>query len=275
MKDEYLGPTRLTKEKHKMRELGIIPARYASTRFPGKPLASIKGKPMIQWVYERSQEVLTEVIVATDDQRIFETVQGFGGKVVMTHSHHENGTSRCVEALKNYQRQSDQVVDAVINIQGDEPLVQQDQLKSLRDVILTSNSEGIATLAYRVSKPEELKSRHDAFVVMNQRQQALYFSRSPLPFVRDLDPENWLDEHPFYKHVGLYAFKVETLQKAVELPPSSIETAEKLEQNRWLDHGFSIRVELTEYPNISVDLPGDIAKVEAHLHSQTFHKGEI
>lgn len=245
-----------------MAELGIIPARYKSTRFPGKPLAQIRGKPMIQWVYETSREALDEVVVATDDKRIYKAVEGFGGQALLTNISHENGTSRCLEAFEIYNNSSKKSVDAIINIQGDEPLIQIKQLHQLKSAILGSPNKDIVTLATTASSLEELKDRHNAFVVFNLQKKALYFSRTPLPFVRDFELRDWLKQSKFYKHIGIYAYKPNILKKIIKLAPSKIEDAEKLEQNRWLDHGYDIHVEVTQHKSISVDHPKDIDKIE-------------
>ena len=244
-----------------MAVVGIIPSRYGSTRFPGKPLIPIKGKPMVQWVYESCKKVLEHLVVATDDERIYKAVTSFGGSVIMTSPLHDNGTSRCLEALQKYQTLSSEQFDGVINIQGDEPLVHPQQVLQLKDAI-SSKGPDIATLAYPVDSPEDLESRHDAFVVFNQKKRALYFSRTPLPYVRDLEQRLWLEKFSFYRHIGMYAFRDKALAEVKDLTPSKLELAERLEQNRWLDHGLGIQVELTKYPSISVDIPKDLEKVE-------------
>lgn len=241
-----------------MKVVGIIPARYASTRFPGKPLALIKGKPMIQRVYEQaSLSKLDAVVVATDDARIADVVERFGGHCVMTDPNHRSGTDRCREALERLEEQ----YDAVVNIQGDEPFIDPAQINQVVDLILRDDTL-LASLAKRIEAEEELFSPNTVKLVMDKQGNALYFSRNPIPYMRNLDREEWLTKGEFYKHIGIYAYKSDALRRIASMPPTALETAESLEQLRWLENGLTIRLGVTEVENVSIDLPGDIEKAE-------------
>ncbi|MBI1227429.1 MAG: 3-deoxy-manno-octulosonate cytidylyltransferase [Bacteroidetes bacterium] len=239
--------------------LGIIPARFASSRFPGKPLVDIGGKTMVQRVYEQaSQSALGAVVVATDDQRIFDKVVSFGGQVVMTSDRHSTGTDRCAEVAKMPKYADFQFV---VNVQGDEPFISPIQINATLDVLVQNESLSIATLAKLLAPGSQL-NLHDpnhVKVVFDKNQRALYFSRWPLPFYRNLPSENWLAEGQFHKHIGLYAFRREILLAVAKLPPGRLELAESLEQLRWLENGYSIGVALTEFESISIDSPADLA----------------
>jgi 3-deoxy-manno-octulosonate cytidylyltransferase (CMP-KDO synthetase) len=239
-----------------MKVLGVIPSRYGSTRFPGKPLVEIDGKSMIQRVYERSVEShLTRVVVATDDQRIYDHVKDFGGEVIMTSADHHTGTDRCVEA---YQLLAEDY-DAVINIQGDEPVLNPKQLDLLAFCFNDEDCE-IATLAVKVKTDDILFDQSKIKVVLDENKQALYFSRQAIPF-QQLPEGQWLENHTYYKHVGIYGFKTEILKAVGKLPPSSLEKAESLEQLRWMQNGYKIQLKITEFDSISVDTPRDIDRV--------------
>ena len=247
-----------------MRVVGIIPARYNSTRFPGKPLALIKGKTMIRRVCEQAwKSKLDAVVVATDDARIADEVMGFGGRYVLTDPNHRSGTDRCREALDLLENQ----YDAVVNIQGDEPFIDPAQINQVVDLIGRSDTQ-LASLAKRIEDENELFSPNTVKVVMDNGGNALYFSRNPIPFMRNLDREEWLKEGVFYKHIGIYAYKVETLRQIAEMQPTSLEIAESLEQLRWLENGLSIRMGVTESENVSIDLPADIQKAEQFAQNQ-------
>jgi len=246
-----------------MRILGIIPSRFGSTRLEGKPLLDLQGKTMIQRVYEQAQKALTHVLVATDDERIEKTVKGFGGKVVMTDDQHTTGTNRCLEAYELYTKRQSEPFDVIINIQGDEPLLAPQQIELLANCF-KDQSVNMATLAMPVKTNEEIH-QGGVFVVLDKNQRALYFSRSVIPFVRDETPEDWTKHHTFYKHVGMYGFQPEALKTFANLPQTSLEKAECLEQNRWLEHGKHIQVALTNHPTIAIDTPNDLAKVRALL----------
>lgn len=241
-----------------MSAIGIIPARYASSRFPGKPLAMIHRKPMIQWVYERALRAnkLSAVVVATDDERIFKAVRDFGGDVVMTRADHPSGTDRCYEALCNV----GQSYDYVINIQGDEPMIDPAQIDQLC-TLLTDTGAQIATLARRISKAGDITNPNVVKVVMDSRGKALYFSRSPVPYLRNVPAEEWNRHHEFYKHLGIYGFRAETLRSIVAMQNGTLEKAESLEQLRWMEHGAEIFVALTEFESVSVDTPEDLEKL--------------
>ena len=247
-----------------MKVVGIIPARYASTRFPGKPLALIKGKPMIQRVYEQAtKSKLDAIVVATDDIRIADAVKDFGGQYVMTDPNHRSGTDRCREALELLEG----CYDAVVNIQGDEPFIDPAQINQIVDLILKDDTM-LASLAKRIEAEEELFSPNTVKVVMNKQGNALYFSRNPIPFMRNIDSKEWLTQGTFYKHIGIYAYKSDTLRRIASMSPSVLETAESLEQLRWLENGLSISMGVTEVENVSIDQPGDIEKAERFADNQ-------
>ncbi len=239
--------------------LGIIPARYHSSRFPGKPLVDIAGKSMIQRVYEQASTVLEQVIVATDDTRIETAVQEFGGNVILTSPDHASGTDRCAEALDKYIIEHNRLVDVVINIQGDEPFIQPGQIQHLMGCFRDPDTQ-IATLAKVIESTGELNDPNIPKVVCNLRQQALYFSRSPLPHIRGKVQTEWIREHTFLKHIGIYAYQTDILQAITRLEPSRLELAESLEQNRWLENGYPIHVKITEYDSISIDTPADLER---------------
>ncbi|TFH23153.1 MAG: 3-deoxy-manno-octulosonate cytidylyltransferase, partial [Bacteroidia bacterium] len=215
--------------------LGIIPARYASTRFPGKPLALLGQKHMIQWVYERASSLFEHLLVATDDPRIYDAVVAFVGKVVMTSPEHSSGTERCAEAASLYEKESGLRFSHVVNIQGDEPLIQSRQLQTLLDCILVPDTP-IATLIRPLNALEELENPNVVKVVVDLNFKALYFSRAPIPRVRDAKQDRESGGHKFYTHIGLYAFRREVLEEVVKLPPTLLEQAESLEQLRWMEH---------------------------------------
>lgn len=245
--------------------MAIIPARYASTRFPGKPLALLGGKPVIQWVWENvsAMSELACAVVATDDERIAEAVEGFGGRAVMTASTHRSGTDRCGEVVRKL-REEGQTFDVAINVQGDEPFVRQEQLRSLVDCFADGEVQ-IATLKTAIHSTAELMSPNNVKVVCDLRGRALYFSRQPLPHVRGVEPEQWMEHHPYFKHVGIYAFRTETLEALVRLQQSPLELCESLEQLRWLENGYEIQVKETAVANIGIDTPADMALAEQYL----------
>ncbi len=246
-----------------MNFIGIIPARYASTRFPAKPLALLCGKPVIQRVYEQVADELDEVVVATDDERIFDTVMSFGGKAVMTGVHHKSGTDRCYEAYTVLGRP----YDVIINIQGDEPFIRPQQLRAVKDCFADPATQ-IATLVKPFTPADglaALENVNSPKVVVNNRMQALYFSRSIIPFRRNKDKAEWLDGHVYYKHIGLYAYKAEVLREITSLPQSPLEMAESLEQLRWLENGYTIKVGVSDIETIGIDTPADLEAAEAFL----------
>lgn len=250
-----------------MKILAVIPARYASTRFPGKPLALLGGKPIIEWVWQcvAHMPALTEAVVATDDERILDTVRQFGGRAMMTSTQHRSGTDRCGEVLTNLEGQGQQF-DVVINLQGDEPFTQQSQLENLIDCFAHADTQ-IATLKTPIVSTEELFSPNNVKVVCGKDGRALYFSRQPIPYLRGAESGEWLNRQPYYKHVGIYAFRVETLKEVVKLEPSALEVSESLEQLRWLENGYNIQVRTTEQANIGIDTPEDLAAAERYLHN--------
>jgi 3-deoxy-manno-octulosonate cytidylyltransferase (CMP-KDO synthetase) len=243
---------------------GIIPARYASSRFPGKPLAMIGGRPMIQRVYEQAQKSLDTVYVATDDIRVYDTVAGFGGKVIMTSAEHLSGTDRCAEAAMKIIAETGIPIDIVVNIQGDEPFIKPEQINLLKDCFSGDNIE-IATLVRMVEAGEDIFNPNQPKVVLTAAGDALYFSRSAIPYVRDFEMNSWSEKHVFYKHIGLYAYRTETLKKITLLPRSPLEISESLEQNRWLENGFHIRTAVTLWESIGIDTPGDLEKAKLLL----------
>jgi 3-deoxy-manno-octulosonate cytidylyltransferase (CMP-KDO synthetase) len=247
-----------------MQIIGIIPARYESTRLPGKPLVDIGGKTMIQRVYEQASKALDTVIVATDDKRIQKEVLGFGGVVIMTGPHHQTGTNRCLEAYEIFVELSKKSFDYVINIQGDEPLLDPEQLKSLITCFDDPSTE-MATLVKPIEADSNILLGNEVFVVKNKNNKALYFSRSVIPFVRSFEKEEWTKNHTFYKHIGMYGFKVDALKTFAAMSCTALELAESLEQNRWLENGGSISVAVTELECISVDTPADLEQVRAML----------
>ena len=238
-----------------MRILGIIPARYASTRFPGKPLALIGGLPMIQRVYAQAALTpeLSGLIVATDDIRIADAVRSFGGACLMTGDGHASGTDRCAEALLL----SGGRYDAVVNIQGDEPFIRPGQISHLCQLISAEGAE-IATLAREIYDPTELNNPNLPKVVIGADGRALYFSRQAIPYLRGYPAEEWCDHHHYYKHIGIYAYRSEVLQKITALSPGRLEQAESLEQLRWLENGYSIHTGITDSETIAVDTPDDL-----------------
>lgn len=250
-----------------MKFIGIIPARYASTRFPGKPLADMDGKPMIQRVYEQVTGVLDNVYVATDDQRIEEAVKRFGGNVVMTSDQHRSGTDRCYEAYTKI----GEGYDIVINIQGDEPFIHPEQIETLKNCFDRPDVQ-IATLV-KPFRPDDdfetaLFNANSPKVVLNKNQEALYFSRSIIPYMRGRNYKEWLPNHTYYKHIGLYAYRADILKEITALPQSPLELAESLEQLRWLENGYKIKVGITRQETIGIDTPEDMAKALEFLHRQ-------
>jgi 3-deoxy-manno-octulosonate cytidylyltransferase (CMP-KDO synthetase) len=246
-----------------MNILGVIPARYASTRFPGKPLAMICGKSMIQRVYEQASKSnsLSRIIVATDDMRIFEHVEQFGGHAAMTKASHSNGTSRCLEVLSKQETESrNEVFDAVINIQGDEPFIKPAEIDRLASLFVDKKTD-IATMVKVIENKEVLFDTNTVKVVMDVDRFALYFSRQAIPFYRDAEPSRWFDKQDYYKHIGIYGYRSEVLKQIVSLPTSPLEHAEKLEQLRWLENSFRIKVQTTEFDSISVDTPADLEEI--------------
>ncbi len=244
-----------------MRIIGIIPARYASTRFPGKPLIDLGGKSMIQRVYEQASKckALNEVWVATDDQHIFDAVFDFGGRVVMTNADHRNGTERCFEASQRIPKKA----DYIINIQGDEPFIDPKQIDALAG-LLDGKTE-LGTLIKAIEDPTLLDNPNIMKVVFNKAMEALYFSRNCIPYIRGSQKEEWIKEHQFYKHIGIYAYRQDILERIVSLAESTLEKAESLEQLRWLEHGFTIKLAKTDIETFGIDVPEDLEKAQQYL----------
>ncbi|RME93494.1 MAG: 3-deoxy-manno-octulosonate cytidylyltransferase [Bacteroidetes bacterium] len=244
-----------------MQALGIIPARYASTRFPGKPLAVLAAKPMIQWVYERAQQCadLSEVLVATDDERIVQAVEAFGGKAVWTSPDHANGTERIAAVAEGFPE-----YDVVVNIQGDEPLVEPSVLGDLVATFAEPRVD-IATAVRRIERQEALFNPNVVKVVLDAHQRALYFSRSTIPYLRNVPQEQWLAHGLHYQHLGLYAYRRDVLLQLARLPVAELERQESLEQLRWLAAGYTMYCIETDYISLGVDVPEDVAKVEPLL----------
>ena len=246
-----------------MTYIGIIPARYASTRFPAKPLAMLGGKTVIERVYTQVKDVLDEAIVATDDTRIFDAVKAFGGKAVMTGTHHKSGTDRVHEAYEKL----NVPYDVIINIQGDEPFIQPEQIRALQHCFDDEQTQ-IATLV-KPFTPQDgwaaLENPNSPKVVLDDNRYALYFSRSVVPYLRGIERQEWLSVHTFYKHIGLYAYRAEVLSEITSLPQSPLEMAESLEQLRWLQAGFRIKVGISQIETIGIDTPEDLQRAEAFL----------
>jgi 3-deoxy-manno-octulosonate cytidylyltransferase (CMP-KDO synthetase) len=243
-----------------MKFIGIIPARYASTRFPGKPLAVLGGKPVIQRVYEQVVGVLGEAYVATDDERIFKAVESFGGKAVMTRTDHQSGTDRIEEAVSKLQTDA----DVIINVQGDEPFIQKSQLETVKHLFEDPNVQ-IGTLGKPFESMEAVDNANSPKIVCDVNGYAMYFSRSVIPYIRNKEHGDWLQHFPFLKHIGLYAYRREVLAEITKLPQSSLELAESLEQLRWLQNGYRIKVGVTDIETVGIDTPEDLQRAEEFL----------
>ena len=243
-----------------MNFLGIIPARYGSTRLEGKPLADINGKPMIQWVVEKASVAMEHVYVATDDQRIFDAVLDFGGKAVMTSADHTTGTNRCLEALRKISKSENIHFDAVINVQGDEPMMDPAQLYELMACFDDKSTE-LATLVIPVTDPVDLENESEVFVTFDKNKKALYFSRAVIPVIHTQPKSEWMQHNTFYKHVGLYGYTSKALEEFANLPQSPLELTEKLEQNRWLENGGVIKIGITHHQSIPVDTQEDLERI--------------
>lgn len=243
-----------------MRFAGIIPARYASTRFPGKPLARLGGQPVIQHVYEKVAETLGEAYVATDDERIAAAVEAFGGQAVMTRADHKSGTDRIEEAVENLGCQA----DVIINVQGDEPFIAQEQIETLCRLFDDPQTQ-IGTIGKPFADMEAVASPNSPKIVLDRQGYAMYFSRSIIPYVRGVEQAAWNRHHTFLKHLGIYAYRREVLREVTLLPQSPLELAESLEQLRWLENGYRIKVGITDTETIGIDTPEDLARAEAFL----------
>lgn len=241
-----------------MKFIAIIPARYASTRFPGKPLVSIQGKPMVQHVYEKVTQsgLFEKVIVATDDNRIQKAVEEFGGEVALTDVNQQSGTDRCGEVINKLE----EVFDVVVNIQGDEPFIKQEQLEDLVSLFRKTPAQ-IGTLKKELSNSEDVFNPNIVKVVDGLDKRAIYFSRNPIPFVRDFEQKDWLSKQKFYKHIGLYGYRFDVLKELVQLQSSMLEMSESLEQLRWLENGYQIFIAETKFESIGIDTPDDLSKI--------------
>lgn len=252
------------KEDPRYNFAGIIPARYASSRFPGKPLALIGDKPMIQRVYEQAGKALDLVYVATDDKRIYDTVLKFGGKAIMTSPDHQNGTERCEEAVNRIINESGSPIDIVINIQGDEPFIKPDQINLIKECFYLENVE-IATLVRRTEPGEDIFNPNQPKVILDSEGFAIYFSRAAIPYLTNVEKNDWSLKHVYYKHIGLYAYTTKTLNKITSLVQSPLELSESLEQNRWIENGFRIKTAITIWENTGIDTPEDLEKAKLLL----------
>lgn len=248
--------------------LALIPARYASTRFPAKPLADILGKPMIQHVYERAARLFEHCYVATDDTRIADAVTAFGGNVVMTSTEHRSGTDRCREALEKVSAETGIEFDVVVNIQGDEPYIQTEQLELIKSCFADRDTQ-IATLVKPFSAEEDIFNPNLPKVVLNARSEAMYFSRSPIPYLRNLPQEEWQSAHTYLKHIGLYAYKSNILKEITSLEAGELEKLESLEQLRWIENGYKIKVAKTEFESYAIDTPEDLERLLEVLKRNT------
>lgn len=246
-----------------MKFIGIIPARYASTRFPGKPLALLGGKPVIQHVYEKVAAVLEAAYVATDDERIYDAVKSFGGQVVMTRTDHKSGTDRIEEAIEKIGGEW----DVVVNVQGDEPFVAKSQLDTICHCFDDPTTQ-IATLGKPFESMEAVQNPNSPKIVVDNMGFAMYFSRSVIPYVRGKEKSSWLTHYPFLKHLGIYAYRKNVLRQITKLPQSSLEIAESLEQLRWLQNGFKIKVGTTDVETVGIDTPQDLERAEEFLKTQ-------
>lgn len=242
----------------KLKFIGIIPARYASTRFPGKPLVQIAGKTMLQRVYEQASKCqsLSKVVVATDDERIVEEVKKFGGLYCLTSHVHQSGTDRCAEVVAHYPD-----YQVAINIQGDEPFIDPAQIDLLASCFTGGQDTELATLIKPIVSTDELFNVNSPKVVINTQQEAIYFSRHPIPFIRNAEEKDWIKSHSFYKHIGIYGYRVEVLNAITKLAPSALEKAESLEQLRWIENGYKIKTQITNLETIAIDTPEDLLKL--------------
>ncbi|NBJ07932.1 3-deoxy-manno-octulosonate cytidylyltransferase [Alistipes sp. Z76] len=249
-----------------MKVIAIIPARYASTRFPGKPLAILGGKTVIRRVWEQVSRVIDDVAVATDDRRIAEAVEAFGGRAVITSPDHRSGTDRCYEAYTII----DEEYDVVVNVQGDEPFISPSQIRALTACFDDERTD-IATLVKPFAPSdgiEALENPNSPKVVIDNESRAIYFSRSVIPYLRGVERSEWLARHTFYKHIGMYAFRRDALREVTSLPQSSLERAESLEQLRWLENGYKIGVGITDIETVGIDTPEDLARAEEFLRTR-------
>lgn len=246
-----------------MNFVGIIPARYSSTRFPGKPLAILGGKPVIQHVYEKVSKMLDDVYVATDDERIKDTVESFGGNAIMTSTNHKSGTDRIEEAVNIIEKK----FDVIINIQGDEPFIHKTQIETIRRCFDDSETM-IATLGRPFTEKDsinDLENPNSPKLICDNNGFAMYFSRNIIPYIRGEEKSNWINKFTYLKHIGLYAYRANVLSEITKLPQSSLELAESLEQLRWLQNGYRIKVGITHVETIGIDTPEDLKRAEEFI----------
>lgn len=260
-----------------MKSIAIIPARYASTRFPGKPLAMLGGKPVIQRVYEKVAPLVSMAVVATDDARIYDAVEAFNGRVVMTSPDHKSGTDRVQEAYLKVTEALGTQYDIIINVQGDEPFIAPQQIQAVQDCFMDPQTD-IATLVKPFEPAdglEALLNPNSPKVVVGKQGQALYFSRSVIPYLRGIPQEQWLERHTFLKHIGLYAYRPEALSRITSMPQTPLELAESLEQLRWLENGLRITVRQVNIETVGIDTPDDLARAERFLTELKRQKGTL
>lgn len=243
-----------------MHTLGIIPARYGSTRFPGKPLAIINGKPMIQHVYEKTCQALDFVVAATDDERIINAVEAFGGNVVSTNKNHQSGTDRCAEALLKYEKDTGKQFNAIINIQGDEPFIDPEQILQVNHLLQIENAD-LATLIKPIDSTEHLFNPNKVKVIIDKSADAIYFSRQPIPYLRGEDTNHWIKKHTYYHHIGMYGYSRQALINITKLKKSNLEICESLEQLRWIENGYKIKTAITQIESIGIDTPDDLENI--------------
>ena len=244
---------------------GIIPARYASSRFPGKPLVRLGGLTMVERVYRQASKALERVYVATDDEKIHRVVISFGGKSVMTSSEHRSGTDRCREAADLIELETGLPAGVIINIQGDEPFIMPEQIETLK-ICFADPDVKIATLIRECAAGEDIFNPNQVKAIIDKNNNAIYFSRSAIPYLRGVDQNLWSSSHKYYKHLGLYAYRNSTLAEITMLPHGSLENAESLEQNRWIENGYKIRCGFTSHESIGIDTPDDLTRAEAYLN---------
>ncbi len=244
-----------------MKIIGIVPARFGSTRFPGKPLADINGKTMIQRVYEQCIQAtrLSRLVIATDDEKIFNHVNDFGGNAVITSPQHQSGTDRCAEIMEKIGVEK---WDVVINIQGDEPYIHPEQIDLLCSTF-DSEETKVATLVKKITSIDELFNHNNVKVILNKRNEAIYFSRSPIPYNRNFPEQDWLKYSTYYKHIGIYGYRTQTLLELSKLAKTNLEVTESLEQLRWIENGYSIHAEITSLESIAIDTPDDLLRIKS------------
>lgn len=244
--------------------LGIIPARFGSTRFPGKPLVEIAGKSMIRRVYEQAKKTFGTVVVATDNEEIYQEVKDFDGLASMTSETHRSGTDRCAEALQNIEKELSVNFDIVVNIQGDEPFIEPQQLQQLT-ACFSEKETKIATLVKKIANTEELFDPNTPKVILNKLGRAIYFSRATIPYLRNHDKNEWIKKHDYYKHIGIYAYRKDVLMHITKLPQSELELAESLEQLRWIENGIDVKVAITEFETYAIDTKEDLHEINKKI----------